>query len=114
VSVTPYYDEDMRKLADLIGVDKGAVRFRLAARRRQLANPLDFVKELHAFSDDEIRLVMRDNAPGAARSERNRCVIAATTRTTTEPGGDRDACRRTRARPVGERQPTLGDMKQPD
>jgi predicted TIM-barrel fold metal-dependent hydrolase len=27
-----------------------------------LASPLDFLKELHAFSDDEIRLVMRDNA----------------------------------------------------
>ena len=29
-----------------------------------LANPLDFVKELHAFSDDETRMVMRDNALG--------------------------------------------------
>ena len=29
-----------------------------------LANPLDFVKELHAFSDDEIRMVMRENALG--------------------------------------------------
>ena len=38
---------------------------------RRWRNPLDFVKELHAFSDDEVRRVMRDNCldllrPGAA------------------------------------------------
>ena len=61
VSVTPYYEEDMRKLADLIGVDK--VLFGSDwPHGEALGNPLDFVKELHAFSDDEIRLVMRDNA----------------------------------------------------
>ena len=48
----------------------GALRVRLAARRR-VGAPTDFVKELHAFSDDEVRLVMRDNCldllrPGAA------------------------------------------------
>ena len=61
VSVTPYYEEDMRKLADLIGTEQ--VLFGSDwPHGEALANPLDFVKELHAFSDDEIRLVMRDNA----------------------------------------------------
>ena len=63
VWVTPYYEEDMRKLADLVGADK--VLFGSDwPHGEALANPLDFVKELHAFSDDEIRLVMRDNALG--------------------------------------------------
>jgi predicted TIM-barrel fold metal-dependent hydrolase len=53
----------MRKLADLIGVDK--VLFGSDwPHGEALGNPLDFVKELHAFSDDEVRLVMRDNALG--------------------------------------------------
>ena len=61
VWVTPYYEEDMRKLADLIGPSQ--VLFGSDwPHGEALANPLDFVKELHAFSDDEIRLVMRDNA----------------------------------------------------
>jgi predicted TIM-barrel fold metal-dependent hydrolase len=71
VWVTPYYEEDMRKLADLIGVDK--VLFGSDwPHGEALANPLDFVKELHAFSDDEIRLVMRDNALTLLDDERGR------------------------------------------
>jgi predicted TIM-barrel fold metal-dependent hydrolase len=63
VWVTPYYEEDMRKLADLIGSDK--VLFGSDwPHGEALARPLDFVKELHAFSDYEIRLVMRENALG--------------------------------------------------
>ena len=70
VWVTPYYEEDMRKLADLIGVEH--VLFGSDWPHGEgLARPTDFVKELHAFSDDEVRLVMRDNCldllrPGAA------------------------------------------------
>ncbi len=63
VWVTPYYEEDMRKLADLIGVDR-CCSAPTGPTVKRSANPLDFVKELHAFSDDEIRLVMRDNALG--------------------------------------------------
>ena len=33
VWVTPYYEEDMRKLADLVGAEHGALRLRLAPRR---------------------------------------------------------------------------------
>jgi predicted TIM-barrel fold metal-dependent hydrolase len=63
VSVTPYYEEDMRKLADLIGVER--VLFGSDWPHGEgLARPTDFVKELHALSDDEIRLVMRDNTLG--------------------------------------------------
>ncbi len=61
VWVTPYYEEDMRKLADLIGTER--VLFGSDWPHGEgLARPTDFVKELHAFTDDEIRRVMRDNA----------------------------------------------------
>jgi predicted TIM-barrel fold metal-dependent hydrolase len=70
VWVTPYYEEDLRKLADLIGVER--VLFGSDWPHGEgLAEPTDFVKELHAFTDDEVRRVMRDNAlevlrPGTA------------------------------------------------
>ena len=61
VWVTPYYEEDLRKLADLVGVEQ--VLFGSDWPHGEgLARPLDFVKELHDFSDDEIRAVMRENA----------------------------------------------------
>jgi predicted TIM-barrel fold metal-dependent hydrolase len=61
VWVTPYYEEDLRALADLIGVER--VLFGSDWPHGEgLAEPTDFVKELHAFTDDEIRRVMRDNA----------------------------------------------------
>jgi len=69
VWVTPYYEEDMRKLADLLGVQR--VLFGSDWPHGEgLARPTDFVKELHAFSDDEVRRIMRDNCldllgPGA-------------------------------------------------
>jgi predicted TIM-barrel fold metal-dependent hydrolase len=60
VWVTPYYEEDMRKLADTIGVER--VLFGSDWPHGEgLANPVDFVKELHDFSTTEIRRVMRDN-----------------------------------------------------
>jgi len=67
VSVTPYYEEDMRKLADLIGTSQ--VLFGSDwPHGEALADPLDFVKELHAFSEEEVRLVMRENALRLLRS----------------------------------------------
>jgi predicted TIM-barrel fold metal-dependent hydrolase len=61
VWVTPYYEEDLRKLADLIGVER--VLFGSDWPHGEgLAEPNDFVKELHDFSDAEIRKVMRTNA----------------------------------------------------
>jgi predicted TIM-barrel fold metal-dependent hydrolase len=71
VWITPYYEEDMRKLADTIGVEH--VLFGSDWPHGEgLANPKDFLKELHAFSDDEIRLVMRDNALTLLDDERGR------------------------------------------
>ena len=67
VWVTPYYEEDLRKLADRIGVEQ--VLFGSDWPHGEgLARPTDFVKELHAFSDDEIRQVMRDNCLDLLRS----------------------------------------------
>ena len=61
VWVTPYYEEDMRRLADVIGV--GHVLFGSDWPHGEgLAEPTDFVKELHDFSDEEIHRVMHDNA----------------------------------------------------
>ena len=59
--VTPYYEEDMRKLADTLGVER--VLFGSDWPHGEgLSEPTDFVKELHAFSDAEIQQVMRTNA----------------------------------------------------
>ncbi|MDA8047208.1 MAG: amidohydrolase family protein [Actinomycetota bacterium] len=61
VWVTPYYEEDLRKLADLIGVER--VLFGSDWPHGEgLPRPLDFTKELHAFSADETALIMRQNA----------------------------------------------------
>jgi predicted TIM-barrel fold metal-dependent hydrolase len=61
VWVTPYYEEDLRALADLIGVER--VLFGSDWPHGEgLAEPLDFVKELDDFEPAEVRKVMRDNA----------------------------------------------------
>jgi predicted TIM-barrel fold metal-dependent hydrolase len=61
VWIAPYFEEDMRKLADKIGVER--VLFGSDWPHGEgLSHPLDFTKELHAFSDDEVRRVMRDNS----------------------------------------------------
>jgi predicted TIM-barrel fold metal-dependent hydrolase len=59
--VTPYYEEDLRKLADLIGTER--VLFGSDWPHGEgLADPLTFTKELHAFSEEEVAMVMRTNA----------------------------------------------------
>lgn len=61
VWVTPYYEEDLRALADLIGVER--ILFGSDWPHGEgLAEPLDFVKELHGFDAAEVRRIMRDNA----------------------------------------------------
>ena len=60
VWVAPYFEEDIRKLADTIGVEH--VLFGSDWPHGEgLAAPLDFVKELHAFDEAEVRRIMRDN-----------------------------------------------------
>jgi len=59
--VTPYYEEDIRALADAIGVTQ--VLFGSDWPHGEgLAEPVQFRKELAAFSDTEVRSIMRDNA----------------------------------------------------
>jgi predicted TIM-barrel fold metal-dependent hydrolase len=58
--VAPYYEEDIRKLADTIGTDK--VLFGSDWPHGEgLADPLDFEKELHGFSNDEVHTIMCRN-----------------------------------------------------
>ena len=61
VWVTPYYEEDLRRLADLIGVDR--ILFGSDWPHGEgLAEPLDFVAELDGFDAAESRRILRDNA----------------------------------------------------
>jgi len=58
--VTPYCEEDMRALANLIGVER--ILFGSDWPHGEgLARPTDFTKELSAFDEDEVRKIMRDN-----------------------------------------------------
>jgi predicted TIM-barrel fold metal-dependent hydrolase len=60
VWVAPYFEEDIRKLADTIGVEH--VLFGSDWPHGEgLAQPTDFVKELHAFDEAEVRAIMRGN-----------------------------------------------------
>ncbi|MEX5712019.1 amidohydrolase family protein [Parafrankia sp. FMc6] len=61
VWVTPYYEEDLAALADLIGVER--VLFGSDWPHGEgLAEPTDFLKELHGFDEVAVRKIMRDNA----------------------------------------------------
>ncbi|HUS62514.1 MAG TPA: amidohydrolase family protein [Acidimicrobiales bacterium] len=61
VWVTPYYEEDLHKLADTIGVER--ILFGSDWPHGEgLAEPLQFVKELTGFDDVDVRRIMRDNA----------------------------------------------------
>jgi predicted TIM-barrel fold metal-dependent hydrolase len=67
VWVAPYFEEDVRKLADTIGVEH--VLFGSDWPHGEgLAEPVDFVKELHAFDTADVRRIMRDNARDFVRS----------------------------------------------
>lgn len=60
VWIAPYFEEDVRRLADLIGVER--VLFGSDWPHGEgLAEPLDFGKELHAFAAPDVRRIMRDN-----------------------------------------------------
>ncbi|MBL7498695.1 amidohydrolase family protein [Frankia sp. CNm7] len=60
VWVTPYYEEDIPALAETIGV--GHVLFGSDWPHGEgLADPVQFTKELHGFSEADIRKIMRDN-----------------------------------------------------
>ena len=60
VWVTPYYEEDLHRLADVIGVDR--VLFGSDWPHGEgLATPTDFEAELHGFTDIEVDQIMRTN-----------------------------------------------------
>jgi predicted TIM-barrel fold metal-dependent hydrolase len=59
--VAPFYEDDIRELADCIGVDH--VLFGSDYPHAEgLADPLAFVDDLHGFSESEVRQVMSANA----------------------------------------------------
>ncbi len=61
VWVAPFYEDDIRGLADAIGPDR--VLFGSDYPHAEgLAVPTAFVNDLHGFSDTEVRVIMRDNA----------------------------------------------------
>jgi predicted TIM-barrel fold metal-dependent hydrolase len=63
VWVSPYYEDDLTGLRDMIGADH--ILFGSDWPHAEgLPNPVDFVHDLKGFSADEIRLIMRDNALG--------------------------------------------------
>lgn len=60
VWVTPYLEEDLGALAELMGADR--ILFGSDWPHGEgVAQPLDFAKELGAFSDDDVRRIMHDN-----------------------------------------------------
>jgi predicted TIM-barrel fold metal-dependent hydrolase len=60
VWVTPYYEDDLRRLADTIGVER--VLFGSDWPHGEgLAEPASFVEELTEFSPDEVQRIMREN-----------------------------------------------------
>jgi predicted TIM-barrel fold metal-dependent hydrolase len=60
VWVTPYLEDDLRALADLIGVER--ILFGSDWPHGEgVAQPLDFTKELSMFDEAEVRHIMRDN-----------------------------------------------------
>jgi len=59
--VSPYYEDNVRGVADLLGPDH--VLFGSDWPHAEgLADPTSFVEDLAEFDDDEIRLIMRENA----------------------------------------------------
>lgn len=61
VWVAPYYEDDLPKLAETIGVER--ILFGSDWPHGEgLAEPLSFVDELTAFGSDDVRKIMRDNA----------------------------------------------------
>jgi predicted TIM-barrel fold metal-dependent hydrolase len=68
VWVAPYYEDDIRAVADLIGAERVLMGSDFP-HAEGLADPVRFADDLHGFTPEEVRLVMRDNgrtlvAPG--------------------------------------------------
>jgi len=61
VWVSPFHEEDLRGMADLIGVERMLMGSDFP-HAEGIAVPSDYVNELKGFSPREVRLVMRENA----------------------------------------------------
>jgi predicted TIM-barrel fold metal-dependent hydrolase len=69
VWVSPYYEDDLERLRDTIGADH--ILFGSDYPHAEgLAVPTDFIHDLKGYDEDEVRLVMRDNALGLLRPAR--------------------------------------------
>ena len=64
--VSPYYEDDLFELRDLIGADHMLFGSDYP-HAEGLADPCAFVHDLDGFSDDEIKLIMRENGLGLAK-----------------------------------------------
>jgi predicted TIM-barrel fold metal-dependent hydrolase len=66
--VAPYHEEDVSGLIDLLGPEH--VLFGSDFPHAEgLANPVDFVESISDRSEEEIRLVMRENARRLIRAD---------------------------------------------
>jgi predicted TIM-barrel fold metal-dependent hydrolase len=66
VWVSPYYEDDLERLKNTIGADH--ILFGSDYPHAEgLAVPTDFVHDLKGYDEDEVRLVMRENAMGLLR-----------------------------------------------
>jgi len=61
VWVSPYYEDNLPQLRDELGADK-MIFGSDYPHAEGLADPLSFVNDLPGFTDEEVRLVMRENA----------------------------------------------------
>jgi predicted TIM-barrel fold metal-dependent hydrolase len=68
VWVSPYYEDDLERLRAVIGADHMLFGSDYP-HAEGLAEPTDFLYDLKGFSDEEVRLVMRENALGLVRPE---------------------------------------------
>jgi predicted TIM-barrel fold metal-dependent hydrolase len=66
VWVSPYYEDDLAQLRDELGANR-VIFGSDYPHAEGLADPLAFVDDLPGYTDDEIRLVMRENALALSR-----------------------------------------------
>ena len=59
--VSPFHEEDLRGMADLIGADRMLMGSDFP-HAEGIPEPREYVNELVGFTSDEVRRVMRDNA----------------------------------------------------
>jgi predicted TIM-barrel fold metal-dependent hydrolase len=70
VWVSPYYEDDLLELRDTIGAER-IIFGSDYPHAEGLAVPKAFVQDLDGFADDEVRLVMRENALALSRPRPN-------------------------------------------